>query len=524
MDSAENPQTDELDSVIKAFVLGGTSPANSNTSGSSDDVSLQAYGPEFVRPRFTPNYWMSLAENSTRMGRCMAEIAMAGVGMGCTAEPAADVKQLRTRRNKKRQATKAMEALQKFLDQPNPNAFEAACDMLFRAEYDFQGSGNCYIELCESEREAGGSIDAMMHVPCAHVRVSKLRDKYLQVFFPATTPQDGTTDSETSWASRRVYYRRFGDKDPSHKYIDRETGTFYATWPSKLPITRRGTSILHVKNYCPLDPYYGQPPVLPAAMAVVGNMLFKKFWNSFLKNNAHTPLVVIVENGNLHPGSTEQIELFLRRESVGTSNAGRVVVLQPDLSKTLAGTNQAKIKLERLQIGLGDNNQFLEARDANNMEIQEAFGMADVMIGGGGGTNTTIRNATVSRQLCQEHVIEPRTTFWERLINMALVPRIPGALGAAVCIVRPSNLDALQTATVLAKLKDGLSIADYHEACRSLLRGVEIGELEESDLTNLPFAIFAERVKAISAPTQVQPPAEPDQSSTTQKPPKPKAA
>lgn len=478
---------------------------NPTDSGNSADPVFAGVGPEFVRPRYTQEYWMGVAEHSTRMTRCMKEISTAAVGLGCTVTLTLE-KADADRRNMRTKAEAALPILQAFVTQPNPDVFGDLSQLLEPAEYDFQGGGNAFLELVEKDREAGGALQSMLHMPAAYVRVSRKRDKFVQVIVPSNVAGNPVlADDNGSWGTtQRVYYRRFGDKDPAHRYIHRRTGQFYATWPSDIDPIERGTAVVHIKNYCPLDPYYGQPPALPAYGALLGNQLFRQFWNKFLKQGAHSPLLIIAEGGNVHPSSMEQIEIFLSGEAKGTKNAGRLILLQPDLTKNIAGGSQTKIRVESLKVGLGDNEMFLESHDANNMEIQEAFGLADVMIGGGGGTNTTVRNATVSRQLSQEHVIEPRTRVWENLINLAIVPALCGNAKVAVRIRRPNNMDALQTATVLTKLKGALTMRIWRAAARQLLNGFEFPEPQDARFDDIPFDVLdkvVDRMMGADPPT-----------------------
>lgn len=466
-----SPQNSALaeHNVVKALLVYG----KADSGNEPDAPSGTWFGESFVKPYYTPSYWMDFTKFSTRLKRCIEEAARSAVGLGIEAVPAPGHDP--ARRNLDLALQRDITAMERFITKPNMS-FEPLTEVLYRVEYDYHGSGNGYLEVVEAGRAAGAQVINADHVPCVGVRVSRTRDRYVRLMANG----------------RKIYFRRFGDMDPSHTYINKDTGEFYAELPADVPFTSLGTSIIHYKQYCPFDDYYGQPTVVSASNAVIGNKL-ASIWNiNFLRNNAHIPIAVVVENGNLSPDSIEQIELFTSRDGSGISNAGKVMVLQPDMSKLTAG-GQLHIRIEPLKMGVNDDASFLEFRDSNNMEIQEAFGLSDVSIGGGGGTNASTRNVAALRQITHEHVIEPRTTYHENPLNVGLAPKI-GTGRACFYIHRAANLDALQQAGVLSKFKDGLTVNDVRRVAAKLLQDKEIQPVQDR-LANIPIAELPELMR-----------------------------
>ena len=466
--SSANPGAAEYH-VVTALTIFGKSD-----SGNEPDAPAGTwFGEAFVRPFYTPHYWMDFTKFSTRLKRCIEEIARSAVGLGIEAVPAE--KAQKRRRNKDLAVDRDIEEVKRFITKPNMS-FEPLAEVLYKVEYDYHGSGNGYLEVVEDGRQAGSKVVNADHVPCIGVRVNRTRDRYVRLL------SNG----------RKIYFRRFGDPDPTHTYINRDTGEFYEEIPEGVSLSALGTSIIHYKQYCPFDDYYGQPTVVSASNAVIGNKL-ASIWNiNFLKNNAHIPIAVVVENENLSPDSIEQIELFTSRDGSGISNVGKVMVLQPDMTKLTAGGN-LKIKIEPLKVGINDDASFLEYRDSNNMEIQEAFGLSDVSIGGGGGTNATTRNVAALRQITHEHVIEPRTVYHENPLNVGIAPKI-GTGMAQFRIRRAANLDALQQAGVVSKLKDVLTVNDVRRVATKLLQDEELEPIQD-ELANIPITALAETMR-----------------------------
>ena len=465
-----NPTKDlaQVEGIIKAITLRGRDRKFSELAGTGNEPDVPYYGDNFIKPRFAPELWVALVEQSTRLRRCCEVIARNTCGLGAHARMHPEAKeQTSGRRNLSNTAERDIKKLQTLLSNPNP-IFEPVSEVFYKVEFDYHASGNGYLEVVEDGREAGSDVVSLLHVPCVNVRVHKDRNKYVRIL---------------SHTTRRVYFRKFGDPNPSHKFIDKETGEFFEAWPAKLPITRRGTSLIHFKSYCPLDDFYGMPTVVPAVNSVVGNRL-SALWNiNFLHNNAHIPLAVVVENGNLSPDSLEQIELFLSRESKGISNAGRIMVLQPDMNRLMQGAN-LKIRLDPLNIGVSDDASFLKYRDKNASEIQETFGLSSILLGIGDAQTRATANA--AKQVSISNVIHPRSKTWEYVLNSTIASRVGGGT-AQIVLTKTTNLDSLQQASVIQKLMPALTLDDIRAHAAELLQDSEIAPLDAA-FGKLPLA------------------------------------
>ena len=468
-----------VESVIKAITIRGRNRTFSEMEGSANEKDGPYFGGSFVQPRFNPNMWVALVEQNTRLRRCCEVISRNTCGLGAKARLHPEAQTATTgRRNLRNDAHRDVEKLQRLIDNPNP-VFEPITEVFFKVEFDYHASGNGFLEVVEDQRTSGEEIVSLLHVPCLNVRVHKDRSKFVRIL---------------THTNRRIYFRRFGDDAPSRKYIDKDTGQFFEEWPAELPESRKGTALIHFKSYCPLDDYYGMPTVVPAVNSVVGNKLASTWNINFLHNNAHIPLAVVVENGNLSPDSLEQIELFLSREAKGVSNAGRIMVLQPDMDRLMQSGN-LKIRLEPLKVGVNDDASFLEYKKSNATEIQECFGLSSIMLGLGGAQTRATANA--AKQVSVSNVIHPRAKTWEYILN-STVARNVGAGLAEIVLTRTSNLDALQEAAVIQKLLPGLTLDDVRAHAANLLQDEQIQPLEGS-LGKLPIATL----KALS-PESIQ--------------------
>jgi capsid portal protein len=459
-----------IEGVIKAITIRGRTRVFTELEHSANESDAPYFGGGFIQPRFNPHLWVSLLEQSTRLKRCCEVLSRNTCGLGASARLHPEAASAsRGRRNTTNVVNADVVKLQRLMDNPNP-IFEPITEVFYKVEYDYHSSGNGYLEVVEDGRESLKEIVSLLHVPCINVRIHKDRSRFVRIL---------------SHTKKRIYFRRFGDDNPAHRFIDKDSGHFHETWPSDLPESQKGTALIHFKSYCPLDDYYGMPTVVPAVNGVVGNKLASTWNINFLHNNAHIPLAVVVENGNLSPDSLEQIELFLSREAKGVTNAGRIMVLQPDMDRLMQSGN-LKIRLEPLKVGVNDDASFLEYKSSNSQEIQECFGLSGILLGLGGAQTRATANA--AKQVSVSNVIHPRARTWEYILNATISRRVGRGL-AEIVLRRTSNLDALQLASVIQKLMPGLTLDDLRAHAAELLQDEQIAPFDDA-LGKTPLAIL----------------------------------
>ena len=489
--SSDDIRAAATEMVVKAFSPHKPQP------GQADDPKLDPrFHGNIVRPRFIPGVWMSYLEMSTRLKAAVEEIATASVGIGIRGIP--DPLELEFAggelgRNTRLELEAAARRLTLFARNPKAGSFLPLTWELAKAEVDYLGSGNGYLEVVEGNLEAGEPVVGLGHVRTTMMRVNPERTRWVQALHSDTYRSSAQT--VIHYGGR--YYRVFGDDHPSRRFIDRLTGVFYATWPSSLPESRKGTAIIHACSYNPLDPYYGMPVQVPALNAIIENDMTAKFMVAFLEKGTQVPILFIVEKGQLTPESSEKIEALFNSDSKGLDNAGRAAIIQPAISG-IAGANTT-IRVERVELGIKDLQPLFDRKSSNDGEILESTRMSGVFIGGGEGSGGTVRNASVVKQLSFEHAIEPRASFWEAILNNGVAPRI--ARGGAFHFTRPKNLDPVQVAAVLKKLESGLNINDFRRAAGTLVNGIDLPVLQLGPDGNLPMPLLKAKIEQELAQT-----------------------
>jgi len=431
----------------------------------------------FVAPYSSPTIWHDRIQNNTRGKKALEFIARNAVGRGAYARMNDTVKRTaKGRRNAEAAAVRDVETLQNFLARPN-NKFIPFSEVCFKVEFDFQVTGNGFLEVVEYDRAAGNRPVALFHAPCRNIRVHRSGDTY------ARSLQNSVVS--------KIYFRRFGDTDPDHKFIDRQTGKFYAEWPSELDDTRRGSALLHFVQYCPFDDFYGQSTLGTAASAIVGNAISAAWNNNLIQNSVQIALAILVEGGNLAPDSMEMIQVVSSADGAGPNNAGRLLTLQPDLSSGGLTGGETKIKLQ--EIKLIEDASFPKFREMNDDEVQDAAGMSNALMGR---ATPAGRSGASAKQVTLEQVIEPRTRFWEQVLVWAIFSRIAPA--ADVRFRRVNALDPLQEASLIQKLKDALTPNEVRERLRDLLENDRIENVSE-EWANTTFGRLAELAAAVDS-------------------------
>lgn len=485
-----NPQALQTQSfVVKA--LARHNPGQHR--GEESDLLSPMFG-QYVRPRFDPAEWQQHMERSTRLKSAIEEIATASVGLGVSGVPDPMELELlgdKSARNQRKKLLDAARDITVFCQSPKRGSFLPLAWELQKAEVDFLSSGNGYLEVIEENYEAGGPIIGLSHIRAPYMRVNPTRTQWVQgVQYSLYGAGQSASDLPVSVHSN--FYRVFGDEDPSRRFINRKTGEFFSSWPSDLDESLKGTAVLHAASYNPLDPYYGMPVQVPALYAIMENEAIAKFMVGFLESGTQVPLLIIVEGGNLTSDSMEKIEVLFNSDTKGLDSNGRAAVIQPTIHGLIG--QQAKIRVERVELGVSDFAPLLNRKSVNDGEILESTRMSGVFIGGGEGAQATTRNASVLKQLSFEHAIEPRAAFWEALLNNGIAPKI--SVGGHFHCRRPKNLDPLQVASLMQKMKDGLTINDMRHAVKTLVQGVDMPTINLGQYGDVPMSILAEKLKA----------------------------
>lgn len=154
------------------------------------------------------------------------------------------------------------------------------------------------------------------------------------------------------------------------------------------------SDILHMKNFNPLNDWYGMSPIEAAAFSIDQHNAAGAHNQALLQNGARPVGALIYKPNEAHETlSDEQRELLkaqVEASYTGTDNAGKVMVLEGDFAWTEMGLRPRDM-------------DFIEGKNTSARDIAQAFGVPPVLVGIPG-------DATYS------NMAEARLALWEQTI------------------------------------------------------------------------------------------------------------
>jgi capsid portal protein len=172
--------------------------------------------------------------------------------------------------------------------------------------------------------------------------------------------------------------------------------------------------------------------------------------DNFILTHNTPRLAVVVNGGELSSESLEMIRDFAEVRGKGVANAGRVMVLQARAADNITqNTDQLKIQLVPLTVGVQDDASFAKYIAMNNEEIREAFGIGQIFIGTSDNVNRAV--ALAMKQLTVEQVFEPEAVRYEYKFNLILRDRF-GVKHIRLKFKRPRTTDLQAEAQAFSML------------------------------------------------------------------------
>jgi HK97 family phage portal protein len=183
-------------------------------------------------------------------------------------------------------------------------------------------------------------------------------------------------------------------------------------WPEAYDYSVYGSSmrlpaetVLHIRQFNPLDDYYGQSP-LEAASRSIDTHNSASAWNKAMLDNAARPsgaLVFAASEGRLTTEQFERIRSELEATYQGAANAGRPMVLEGGLDWKEMGYSPKDM-------------EFTETKNASAREIALAFGVPPMLLGIPG-DNTFANYAEANRSFWRQTVVPHVGRVTEALSN-----------------------------------------------------------------------------------------------------------
>lgn len=252
------------------------------------------------------------------------------------------------------------------------NEDESFTSIMEKVYTDVHATGNGYIEV---GRTINGEIGYIGHIPSTTVRVRRLHDGFIQII-----------------ANKVVYFRNFGQKNPN-------------------PVTDdpRPNEIIHIKEYSPLNTFYGVPDVIAAMPSVIGDSLASQYNIDYFSNKAVPRYVVTLKGASLSSEAEDKLFRFLQTNLKGQSHRTLYIPLPGDSDQ-----NKVEFKMEPIENGVQEGS-FHNYRQQVRDDILVAHQVPLSKLGGS--DSSAIAASLAQDRTFKEQVARPAQRNLEKILN-----------------------------------------------------------------------------------------------------------
>ncbi len=252
------------------------------------------------------------------------------------------------------------------------NEDESFTSIMEKVFTDVHATGNGYIEV---GRTIKGEIGYIGHIPSATMRCRRLRDGYVQVI-----------------GNKVVYFRNFG-----------------ATNKNPITMDPRPNEIIHIKEYSPLNTFYGVPDVIAAMPSLLGDQLASQYNIDYFSNKAVPRYIVTLKGAKLSSEAEDKLFRFLQTSLKGQSHRTLYIPLPGD-----SDNNKVEFKMEPIENGIQDGS-FKEYRKQNRDDILVAHQVPLSKLGGSDAAN--VAASLAQDRTFKEQVARPAQRNLEKILN-----------------------------------------------------------------------------------------------------------
>lgn len=260
--------------------------------------------------------------------------------------------------------------LSDWLDSLNDD--ENLTKILEKVVTDMQATGNGYIEV---GRTVAGDIGYIGHIPATTMRVRRLRDGYIQII-----------------AGTIVYFRNFG-----------------ATNSNPVTTDPRPNEVIHLKEYSPLNTFYGIPDIVSAMTSLRGDQMAQNYNIDYFENKAVPRYIITVKGAKLTPEAEDKLFRFFQTGLRGQNHRTLYIPLPGD-------SEGSKIEFEMHPIENGvQEASFDKYRQRNRDDILMAHQVPLSKLGGVDGA--AVAAAMTQDRTFRDQVAAPLQEYIQKAVN-----------------------------------------------------------------------------------------------------------
>lgn len=256
-----------------------------------------------------------------------------------------------------------------WLDSLNDD--ESLTKTLQKVVTDMEATGNGYIEV---GRTVAGDIGYVGHIPAVTMRVRRLHDGYIQII-----------------AGTITYFRNFG-----------------ATNSNPVTDDPRPNEVIHLKQYSPLNTFYGVPDVIAAMTSLRGDLMAAQYNIDYFENKAVPRYIITVKGAKLSAEAEDRLFRFFQTNLKGQSHRTLYVPLPGD-----SDGNKIEFQMHPVENNIQEAS-FNEYRIRNRDDILMAH---QVPLSKLGGVDTSTAGAMTQDRTFRDQVVSPLQEYVEKAIN-----------------------------------------------------------------------------------------------------------
>jgi PBSX family phage portal protein len=237
---------------------------------------------------------------------------------------------------------------------------------------DMQATGNGYIEV---GRTVTGEIGYIGHIPSTTMRVRRLHDGYIQII-----------------AGTITYFRNFGANNPN-------------------PVTEdpRPNEVIHLREYSPLNTFYGIPDIVAAMTSLQGDLMAARYNIEYFENKAVPRYIITVKGAKLTADAEDRLFRFFQTGLKGQSHRTLYIPLPGD-----SEGNKIEFEMHPVENGVQEAS-FSQYRKQNRDDILMAH---QVPLSKLGGVDSSALSAAMSQdRTFRDQVCAPLQEQIEKAIN-----------------------------------------------------------------------------------------------------------
>jgi PBSX family phage portal protein len=268
---------------------------------------------------------------------------------------------------------------------------------------DMQATGNGYIEIGMA---VTGEIGYIGHIPSTTMRVRRLHDGYIQII-----------------AGTITYFRNFG-----------------ATNSNPVTTDNRPNEVIHLKEYSPLNTFYGVPDIIAAMTSLRGDQMAAQYNIDYFENKAVPRYIITVKGAKLTPEAEDKLFRFFQTGLKGQSHRTLYIPLPGD-------SEGSKIEFEMHPVENGvQEASFNEYRVRNRDDILMAH---QVPLSKLGGSDTGLAAAMSQDRTFRDQVAKPLQEYIQKAVNKIIKEKTDVI---KLCFNQVSLTDEIAESQILERL------------------------------------------------------------------------